>query len=182
MAAIILVLIGAINWGLVGAIEINVVESLNKATFNHSLFPRLIYVVVGLSALYLAIQRDTYLPFLGETVIPVSVFKEHKPVQSEKEFKIKDSRATYLVFWASNKKNGTTVVNVKNAYGNFDNSGVSKFIDGVATISVACPQRYYVERVFKKRLPKHVHYRLVYPNGMLSSVRTLNVEKDCNGL
>jgi hypothetical protein len=52
----------------------------------------------------------------------------------------------------------------------------------VATISVACPQRYYVERVIKRRLPKHVHYRLVYPSGMLSSVQTLNVEQDCKGL
>jgi uncharacterized membrane protein YuzA (DUF378 family) len=46
--ALVLVLIGALNWGLVGLFDIDLVQKL----FRTSLISRLIYVLVGVSAAY----------------------------------------------------------------------------------------------------------------------------------
>ena len=43
-----LVIIGAVNWGLIGFLEWNLVEAL----FGFSWFARIVYALVGLSGLY----------------------------------------------------------------------------------------------------------------------------------
>ncbi|HEY1074373.1 MAG TPA: DUF378 domain-containing protein [Patescibacteria group bacterium] len=48
--AYILVVIGGINWGLVGAFDYNLVDSIFG---DGSSIARIVYVLVGLSALYL---------------------------------------------------------------------------------------------------------------------------------
>lgn len=48
--ALILTVIGGLNWGLVGLIDLNVVEAAFGAA---TIVTRAIYVVVGLAALYL---------------------------------------------------------------------------------------------------------------------------------
>ena len=47
--ALVLLVIGGLNWGLVGLAGVNVVDMIFGMTLS-----RLIYVVVGLSALYVA--------------------------------------------------------------------------------------------------------------------------------
>lgn len=47
--AFVLVIIGGLNWGLVGAFEFNLVEEI----FGMSLLATIIYILVGLSAIYL---------------------------------------------------------------------------------------------------------------------------------
>ena len=48
--ALILVIVGALNWGLIGAIDWNLVEALFGID---SLVTRIVYLLVGLSGLYL---------------------------------------------------------------------------------------------------------------------------------
>jgi uncharacterized membrane protein YuzA (DUF378 family) len=50
--AYVLVLIGALNWGLVGAFKFNLVE---KIFGDMTVLARIIYVLVGLAALYLVV-------------------------------------------------------------------------------------------------------------------------------
>ncbi len=47
---LVLVIIGGLNWGLVGLFDFNVVDAIFGAL---SLLSRIIYVLVGLSAIYL---------------------------------------------------------------------------------------------------------------------------------
>lgn len=49
--AFILVIVGALNWGLVGAFEFNLVESLLGSM---AMLEKVVYILVGVSALYLA--------------------------------------------------------------------------------------------------------------------------------
>ena len=51
--AIILVIIGGINWGAIGLFNNNLVNSLNRATLNSQFLERTIYVLVGIAAIYL---------------------------------------------------------------------------------------------------------------------------------
>ena len=55
LIALILVLIGGINWGLVGLFNINLVSML----FGAGLLGRLIYIIIGVSAGFLIYLRVT---------------------------------------------------------------------------------------------------------------------------
>jgi len=48
--ALVLVIIGGLNWGLVGAFTFNLVDTIFGAG---SMLAKIVYILVGLSALYL---------------------------------------------------------------------------------------------------------------------------------
>lgn len=51
--AMVLLIIGGLNWGLVGLFDVDLVASIfGGTTGTHSVFSRIIYVLVGLAALY----------------------------------------------------------------------------------------------------------------------------------
>jgi uncharacterized protein len=50
MVALVLVLVGGLNWGVVGVFDMNIVEEL----FGDGTITMVIYALVGLSALYIA--------------------------------------------------------------------------------------------------------------------------------
>ena len=50
--ALVLVIVGALNWGLVGAANFNLVSTLFG---DMTTLSRIVYVLVGLSAVYLAV-------------------------------------------------------------------------------------------------------------------------------
>jgi uncharacterized membrane protein YuzA (DUF378 family) len=52
--AMFLVIIGALNWGLIGALNLNLVE---KLTGNNASVNKLVYILVGLAALYVAVKK-----------------------------------------------------------------------------------------------------------------------------
>jgi uncharacterized membrane protein YuzA (DUF378 family) len=49
-AALVLTIVGGLNWGLVGAFDFNLVDSIFS---EGSALSRIVYVLVGLSAVYL---------------------------------------------------------------------------------------------------------------------------------
>jgi uncharacterized protein len=51
--AFVLIVVGGLNWGLVGGLEYNLVDSLLGAG---SALSRVVYVLVGLAALYSAVM------------------------------------------------------------------------------------------------------------------------------
>jgi uncharacterized membrane protein YuzA (DUF378 family) len=53
VVAVVLVTVGALNWGLIGAAKYNLVGEVNKLTFNAEWFERTVYSLVGLSAVAL---------------------------------------------------------------------------------------------------------------------------------
>ncbi len=55
IVALILVIVGALNWGLVGAFKFNLVQAL----FGDSILAALVYILVGVSGIVLAIRATT---------------------------------------------------------------------------------------------------------------------------
>lgn len=53
LAALILIVIGGLNWGLVGVLDFDVVAAIFGEM---SIIARIIYVLVGLSAIYAAVR------------------------------------------------------------------------------------------------------------------------------
>jgi uncharacterized protein len=59
MVSFLLVVVGALNWGLVGLLDLNLVSMLLGSSVT---LERLVYILVGLSAVYLLVtHKDTCL-------------------------------------------------------------------------------------------------------------------------
>ncbi len=53
LLALVLVIIGGLNWGLVGLVQVDLVASIFGAM---SSLARVLYILVGLSAIYVAVN------------------------------------------------------------------------------------------------------------------------------
>ncbi len=61
MLALLLTVVGALNWGLVGLLDFNIVKALFGA---YPAVERIIYILVGLSAIVLLLTHTKYMPAL----------------------------------------------------------------------------------------------------------------------
>lgn len=138
-----------------------------------SKWSRLIVVVALVGVVYVGLNRDFYMPFLGPTVIPTSLLKVGTPPDASVAVSVDaPSSATHVMYWAASPSTFATD-NPTDAYGKFKNAGVVQVAGGRATLRVACPGTYKVG--WGRVLPRHLHYRFVFPNGVLSAVKTAAV-------
>ncbi len=170
--AVVLILIGAINWLLIGLFQTNLVESI----FGTGFLARTIYILVGVAALSIAFNRDTYLPFLGETVLPCSIIPERTPPGATKELKVPAPVGAKVLYWAAEPamEGLKNIPDWQTAYAQYENAGVTVADStGMATLKVRAPQAYTVP--FKGRLEPHIHYRICSNTGMMGRIKTVFV-------
>ncbi len=171
--AMVLVIVGAINWLLIGTVGFNAVE---KVFGYKSVMSRFIYVIVGICALGIMFNRDTYLPFLGETVLPCHAIPEHIPDNADTQLEVQATPGAKVVYWAAEPGNEKVkdLQDWQGAYQKYENMGCVKAnADGVATLLVRKPQPYRVP--WKGRLEPHIHFRECSPTGMMSRIKTVFV-------
>lgn len=169
--AIVFVIIGALNWLAIGVAKVNLLE---KVFGPSSIVPRVLYVIVGVSALGLAFHRDTYLPFLGQTVMPCSLIPERIPDGADTTVEVKVTPGAKVLYWAAEPATeGLKKINDwRGAYLKYMNAGVTiAGADGTATLSLKNPQPYTVP--WKGRLEPHVHFRVCGENGMMERIETV---------
>lgn len=175
--AMFLVVVGGLNWGSVGIFGKNLVEELNGLTINNEWFVKIIYILVALAALYLVFKKNSFFPFLGNTFVPVNNMT-YNHIDGNMSVRVNAENAKGVIYWAA-EPNSETYSNPQEAYSDYLNSGyVKPDSDGKATLFFNCPGNYKV--MGWRKLPKHVHYRLVYSydkNGgiNISDVKTVNV-------
>jgi len=166
--ASIIGVIAIINWGFY-AFNYNLVEKVLDI-LKISNMKKIVYILIACVGIYLAMQRSTYLPFLGETVLPSAILTEKYDKNKKLTATIESSDGEYLIFWAAKKDDDLTkLAYVKDAYGDYKNSGVSKFVNGKAPVYLDEPQEYHVRG---NKMTKHFHYRIVYSNGLTSEIKT----------
>jgi hypothetical protein len=138
-----------------------------------SRWARLVTVVALVGAVYLGTSRDFYMPFLGPTVVPTSVLHVATPKDSTVAMAVDAPKgATHAMYWAA----GPTSVPCNSpaiAYRGFNNAGIVRVAGGRATLRLACPGVYKVG--WGRVLPRHVHYRFIFENGVTSGVHTARV-------
>jgi hypothetical protein len=145
----------------------------------------IIYVVVALSALYLAFQRETWLPFLGDSVLPGAVVPEKKN-SGDTTVDVHVKPGAKVAYWAAKEQessvgadksvNGAdkSVPKVRDAYAHFENSGVVIANDaGVATLVFNKGTSYIVPS--GREIKSHVHYREFGEDGMMGPVQSVFV-------
>lgn len=125
-------------------------------------------------ALYLLLQRDLYLPFLGHAAFPLGVVQNEiapkdSNVSHELEFSAKDE-GKRVIYWGA-KPSQQVVPNPWDAYQDFTNAGVSVIKNGKAVIQFFCPSKYQVP--WGKTLDRHIHYRVCCERGLMGPVQTV---------
>ncbi len=167
--AMVLLIIGGLNWLLFGLFDVNLVSGI----FGKSFLATLIYVLVGVSALVIMFDRDTYLPFLGPMVAPCSVLENRDPPGATREVKVTVEPNVKIIYWAAEPaSNKLEKINSwKQAYLDYQNAGVATSNgDGVAILKIREPQSYRVP--FKGELAPHVHYRVCGEAGWMGRINT----------
>ncbi len=173
--AMIVLVIGALNWLFVGLAKFNLV----KAALGEGAVARSVYVLVGLAAVYVMFNRDFYLPFLGDSVLPCAAFKDRIPPGASRTLTLSLQPGTKVLYWAAEPAMDELkkVRDWKTAYAHFENAGVATAgDDGVAYLKVRDPQAYTVPLMggfMQKKIEPHVHYRVCGGDGMLSRVETI---------
>lgn len=138
-----------------------------------SKWAKLVTVIALVGAVYLGTSRDFYMPFLGPTIIPTSVLQVGSPKDASVAMAVDaPAGATHVMYWAA-APSTSPAASPMAAYEGFNNAGIVQVAGGRATLRLACPGTYTVMR--NKLLPRHVHYRFIFENGMTSSVKTANV-------
>ena len=172
---IILVLIGSINWGLVGMFDVDVVKEIasifgETAQENVAAF---IYIFIAMAAVVLAIQRDTFLPFLGHTVMPQPMY-EIKPDGTLISKTINDLPPNVkVIYWAA-QSSEQIIDNPTDAYCNYSNQGITTTDNnGTAVLQVRNPTAYKVSHL--GILKPHIHYRYWTSSGMASRLFTVKI-------
>jgi hypothetical protein len=149
--------------------RVNIIKFDTKGTFGSACLVSAVIAVV-----ILAMDRTSYLPFLGESVFPTSLLALQAPRDATFSVNVKvKPGASHVVYWAAESGVGL-VPNPFDAYGNYTNAGVVKASPtGDAVLPIRCPAQYKVSS--GKTLPRHVHYRALYPSGIAGDVKTTQV-------
>lgn len=181
MFIIAVVLLGAINTAS-AHIQYDFIKLLsNKVGININYYFALL---CGIFAIIIAFDRNTWLPFLGENIMP-SIFVPLKINNGNTIIKINVTPNTKIVYWSALPNNNdvdnindinniikTKIPNVRTAYGNYSNSGVvMSDADGVAILTFDKGSSYKLPN--NKILNPHVHYREIdNKSGIIGAIQT----------
>jgi uncharacterized membrane protein YuzA (DUF378 family) len=170
MLAIFLVLVGSVNWLSIGLCGQDLVRYLLPPRF-----AKWVYIVVGLAALPLIFQRDIYLPFLGEALVPGGALVAKTPQNANDQVTVRTRPGAKVVYWAAepNPNQGKDLPTPDVAYGEFENSGVViADTSGHAILRFRGPPQAYTVPIHG-RLEPHVHFRVEDDMGFLGRVQSI---------
>jgi uncharacterized membrane protein YuzA (DUF378 family) len=170
LVIVFFVILGGLNWLLMGAMGVNVVRLLLNRRMSS-----ILYVIIGACSLMLAFRRDVYLPFLGQTIFPAAALALKTPQSANESVEITTRPGAKVVYWASEpdvNADPKKTPDWNSAYGEYDNSGVVVADDkGKATLRVRGPPQAYTVPVHGK-INSHVHFRVEEPSGFFGRVQT----------
>ena len=171
--AMLFLVIGGLNWGYVAFTGKDLISyALGKGALTNAIF-----LFVGLAALSIAFFRDTYLPFLGGTVMPCGILQAQTPEGADTEVRVFVEPGAKVMYWAAepDNKDLKKLQDWREAYISYRNAGVAVAdADGYATLKVRRPQSYL--NPFKGELPPHIHYRVCHGEGMMSRLKTVTLD------
>lgn len=174
MFVMFILIIASINW-ISSVYNYNLVEIIsnfiNKIFKSNYPISTYIYIYIAGIALYIAFKRDTWLPFLGETVLPDVLIPLKVPTNYNKTITIKTEPNSKIIYWSAFPHDN--IPDVSTAYEDYSNSGcVLSNNLGEAKLFIIEGSEYSVP--FKSRIKKHIHYRIFNNNNnLLSKVHTL---------
>lgn len=138
-----LLLLGGIAWGIIGSVGFNPISRLCRSADLGSL-NRLIYLLIGVSAviyLYFFYNKQTFLPFLSESLFPSSLISITQPMDFNHQVTLKaPADAKMVVYWTSSTEK------------QFENASASKVVDGNADLYIKEDSEHF--RVYYRWIKK----------------------------
>ena len=92
---------------------------------------QIMYFIFGLSGLYVCMDRDYYLPFLGDTVLPDGLLSQHtSPMSANLQHELKNiPPSTKVIYWAAEPCEITETCGVERmpweSYSDYTNAGIT---------------------------------------------------------
>ena len=174
----IIVIFAALSWGLMAIDKkYNIVEmsgSLLPNEYNET-FQKTSYIIIGLSALYLLLQKKTYNSNLDVTIKPISEFflNDTKQKDFQLEIIINAKGSEKVLYWTSNTKNEK---DKNNDNKNNDNKKIFENNNGISIVDKDGKAKLYVRDSFRKNknLPQYLYYRTI-TNGKLDDIKMINL-------
>ncbi len=104
--SIIFVIIGGINSGIIGIFNINLINLLSKL-FGLILVKTIIYVLIGLSSIYLIFKRDVFLSLISINTnnFKYNKLKEKISINANKSIDIEAPPYSKVVYWTNQSEN-----------------------------------------------------------------------------
>lgn len=170
MMVVMLIMIGSINWFSIAVTGQDLVRLVLAPRF-----ARIVYGVIGLAGLALLFNRDLYLPFLGETLVPGAALEIKTPQNANDQVTVTTKPGAKVVYWTTepNPALGKELGTWDQAYGGYENSGVATADDtGKAILRFRGPPQPY-KVPMRGRLEPHVHFRVTDAHGFMGRVQTL---------
>jgi hypothetical protein len=134
----------------------------------------IIYLLIGIAAIIVGIKRSTWLPFLGESVLPANLIPNKAKEESDLIVSVKVSPSTRVAYWASlPQKDINKIPDVVTAYGDYSNSGVVvSDKNGNVDFDIDSSSSYRIPS--GRVLERHIHYReLDYELGFIGEIQTV---------
>ncbi len=127
--------------------------------------------IAFVAAVYLAMDRTLWLPFLGECAMAPSLIPL-KSGQGNTKVSVQVAPNSKVAYWSALP--GTELVPVKDAYGKYANAGVVMAdAEGKAVLQFDKGTKYSVPG--GRVLDSHVHYRVIGDDGLMGAVKTVYV-------
>jgi energy-coupling factor transporter transmembrane protein EcfT len=149
--------------------------------YDNYIITKLFYIIIMVGAIFLLLQPNILLPFLGHSVFPATVIVDEKyPANYSYQYTLElpeGHNGKKVIYWAAkeDKTDNTKVFdNPWVAYDNYENVGVTKVKNNEAVIKLHLPNGYKVG--MGREVKPHFHYRICCDkNIMLSQVYTVNI-------
>jgi hypothetical protein len=145
---------------------------------DNDILMKLFAFIIIIFTIFIAQNRNIYLPFLGKTVIPPHLIgNEIYPVGANEELnlEVKYPDNTKIIYWGAKSTNKNVIkVSPEEAYGDYTNSGIAIVKNNLVKLMYFCPDKYAVKPFgINTKLNRHIHYRALVPNSsMLGEVKT----------
>lgn len=172
----VIIIFGSALWLTKGIFKYDILNSLLSDKLE-----QMVQLAIGLSGIYLSVQLDFWLPFLGPAALPPTIINNSVSdiveITTKTETIKVDNRATKVVVWYANVKDSKSYLE---AYGDWDTAKVYDIPPQAEKATTDTPKSESVmtipllqEPVGYMGLNPHIHYRFIYPNGILSKIHTL---------
>ena len=170
MIVIFLILVGSVNWFSIAVTGQDLVRLVLPPRF-----AKYVYGIIGLAGIALLFNRDIYLPFLGETLVPGAALEQRVPQNANDQVTITTQPGAKVLYWAAepDPTQGKELATWDVAYGGYENSGVAVADEtGKAILRFRGPPQPY-KVPMRSRLEPHVHFRVTDAHGFMGRVQSL---------
>ena len=161
-----LVLLGSLNYLMIAA-GYDIMKNIPHQ------YTMIIYIIIGCAAIILAVNRTTWLPFLGKSVLPSTLVPLKQATSYNKIITVKTKPNSKIAYWASSVTlSDGKIPDVDTAYDDYSNSGVVMSDEnGMAYLPIMEGGKYKVP--YNRVIDRHVHYRIIgLEHGMIGKIHT----------